>query len=62
MGGPQCRMSNLRNGYVNCHYFSNFHIDFKMVPCQIRIKEMAHVMSIISFLMSITMSHVGFKN
>ena len=22
-------MSNLRNGYVTCHYFSNFHFDFK---------------------------------
>ena len=30
-GGPQCRMSNLRNGYVPCHYFLNFHVDFKMV-------------------------------
>ena len=28
-GGPQCRMSNLRNGHVNCHYFSNVHVDFK---------------------------------
>ena len=33
-GGPQCRMSNLRNGYVNCHYFSNFHVDFKMLSCR----------------------------
>ena len=30
-GGSQCCMSNLRNGYVNCHYFSNFHVDFKKV-------------------------------
>ena len=30
-GGPQCRMSNLRNGYVPCHYFKNVHVDFKMV-------------------------------
>ena len=28
-GGSQGRMSNLRNGYVNCHYSSNFHVDFK---------------------------------
>ena len=28
-GGPLCRMSNLRKGHVNCHYFSNFHVDFK---------------------------------
>ena len=33
-GGPQCRMSNLRNGYVNCHNFSNVHVDFKMLPCR----------------------------
>ena len=30
-GGPHCHMSNLRNGYVNCHYFSYFHVAFKMV-------------------------------
>ena len=27
-------MSNLRNGHVRCHYFSNFHVDFKMVSCR----------------------------
>ena len=34
-GGEQCRMLNLANGYVNCHYFSNsmlilkwFHVKF----------------------------------
>ena len=27
-GGPQCRMSNLRNGYVNFHYLCKFHVDF----------------------------------
>ena len=32
-GGPQCAMSNLGNGYVNCHYFANSHVDFKMVSC-----------------------------
>ena len=26
-GSLQCRMSNLRNGYVKCHYFPNFHVD-----------------------------------
>ena len=26
-------MSNLRNGYVNCHYFFNFNVDFKKVSC-----------------------------
>ena len=28
MGGPQCRLSILRNGNVPCHYFSNFPVDF----------------------------------
>ena len=32
-GGPQCRMSNLRNYYINCHFSSNFHVYFKMVSC-----------------------------
>ena len=30
-GGPQCGLSNLRNGHVNCHYFFNFHVDFKQL-------------------------------
>ena len=34
MGGSLCRMSILRNGYVPCHYFYNFHVDFKIVPCR----------------------------
>ena len=32
-GGLKCRMSSLRNGHVHWHYFCNFHIEFKMVPC-----------------------------
>ena len=34
MGGGGVCMShvNLRNAHVLCGYFSNFHIDFKMVP------------------------------
>ena len=31
MGGPQYRMSILRNPHVPCHYFGNFHVDFKNV-------------------------------
>ena len=34
-GSPKCRMSNLRNGYVNCHHFYNFNVVFKMVACRI---------------------------
>ena len=46
MGGPQCRLSILRNVNVPCHYFLNVPVDFKMpqyhlsilrngnVPCQ----------------------------
>ena len=30
-GGPQCRMSNLRNDNVPCHYFCNVHVNFKIV-------------------------------
>ena len=31
---PQCRMSNLRTGYGDCQYHSKFHVNFKMVECQ----------------------------
>ena len=34
MGGPQCRLSILRNGNVVCHYFRNFPVDFKIVQCR----------------------------
>ena len=30
MGGPQCRLSILRNGNVPCRYFSNVSVDFKI--------------------------------
>ena len=30
-GGPQCRLSILRNGNVPCHYFLDFSVDFKIV-------------------------------
>ena len=30
-GGPQCRLSILRNGNVPCHYFLNVPVDFKIV-------------------------------
>ena len=29
-GGPQCRMSNLRNGNVPCRYLCISHVDFKI--------------------------------
>ena len=48
-GGPQCRMSNLRNDYVNCHYSSNFHVDFKMVSCRMSnlMNGLCHVHNIL---------------
>ena len=30
-GGPQCRLSISRNGYVPCRYFLNVPVDFKIV-------------------------------
>ena len=30
MGGPQCRLSILRNGNVPLHYSLDFPVDFKM--------------------------------
>ena len=29
-GGPQCRMSILRNDNVPCHYLCNYPVDFKI--------------------------------
>ena len=36
-GGPQCRMSDLRNPHVPCHYICYFHVDLKMSPCHMSI-------------------------
>ena len=49
-GGPQCRMSNLRNGHVNCHYFSHFHVDLKKLLCRMSIlrNSLCHVDNIFS--------------
>ena len=33
-GGPQCRLSILRNAHVPCNYFFNFHVDFKKALCR----------------------------
>ena len=52
-GRSSCRLSNLRNPLVPCHYHYNFPVDLKKSQCR---------MSIIYFLMSIgLMSHVDFK-
>ena len=61
-GGPQCRMSNLRNGNVPCPHFCNIHADSKIVSC--RMSNLSncpcHVTNI--FPMSIGfMSHVDFR-
>ena len=37
MGGPQCRLSTLRNGNVPCRYLKNFHVEFKIVQCRLSI-------------------------
>ena len=42
-GGPQCRLSLLRNGNVPCHYFLNFPVDFKIVPCPLSIFRKVNV-------------------
>ena len=47
-GGPQCRMSNLRNPHVPFHYFCYFHVNFKMGPCRMSIlrNSICHVVCI----------------
>ena len=35
MGGPQCRLSILRNDNVPCRYFLNVPVDFKIVQCRL---------------------------
>ena len=55
-------VSHVRNGYVDCHYFLNFHFDYKMIQCSMSNLRhgLCHVDYI--FLMSLgSMSHVDFK-
>ena len=60
-GGPQCRMSILRNGNVACRYFCNFNVDFKIAKYRLSNLGKAHGMSLIFFHMSMGfMSHVDF--
>ena len=35
MGGPQCRLSILRNDNVPCRYFLKVPVDFKVVKCRL---------------------------
>ena len=37
MGGPQCRLSILRNGNGPCRYFRKFPINLKIVQCRLSI-------------------------
>ena len=37
MGGPECRLSILRNCNVPCRYFKNVPVDFKIVQCRLSI-------------------------
>ena len=40
-GGPQCRMSNLRNVSVSCPYFFNIHVDLrKGLMSHVEFKEL----------------------
>ena len=49
-GGPQCRMSNLRNVNVPCHYLWIIHVVFKnSLMSHVKFKKMAHVMSLIFY-------------
>ena len=43
MGGPQCRLSILRNGNVPCRYFSDFPVDFKIVQRRLSILRNGNV-------------------
>ena len=46
MGGPQCRMSILRNGNVTCpcRLFSPMsHVEFKKRLCHMSLRFLAHV-------------------
>ena len=36
-GGPQCRLSILRNGNVPCRLFLNVPVDFKVPQCRLSI-------------------------
>ena len=61
-GGPQCRMSILRNDNVPCRYFCNYHVDFRIGKCRLSNLGKALDMSLIFFPMLIgSMSHVNFK-
>ena len=35
MGGPECRLSILRNYNVTCRFFFNVPVDFKIVQCRL---------------------------
>ena len=43
MGGPQCRLSILRNGNVPCRYFLNVPVEFKIVQCRLSILKTPNV-------------------
>ena len=61
LDGPQCRMLNLRIGYVDCHYISNSHVDFKMVSC--RMSNLRNGLCNVDdffFMLIGSMSHVAF--
>ena len=63
-GGPQCRLSILRNAHVPCHYFCNVHVDFKKVSfCLSNLRNtLCHVVYFYPPVTRLYMSHVDFKN
>ena len=56
-------MSNSENGYVDFHYFSNFHFDFKMVSCRMSNlrNDLCYVHDIFLLICIGSMSDVDFK-
>ena len=53
MGGPQCRLSILRNGNVPCRYFSNVPVDFEIVQCRLSIEMTMSPVVIFKMFLSI---------
>ena len=60
MGGPQCRVLNLRNGHVSCHL--TIHVTTKMLLCpMMNIRNALYRITIFLVMSLSPMSHVDFK-
>ena len=53
-GGSLCRMSNLRNVHVPCHYFCYFHVHFKLAQCRMSILRNSNKSLLKGFRFSVT--------